>query len=89
MEYSMILLAAVGLTFIITHSKLLINFRAWHSKKGLKFIDDIINCPQCLGLYVGLLFGFLDHWTATPLYAFAVSGICTIFNSIINAANRR
>jgi len=54
------ILAALGLTFIITDSRIFMPLRNWLSLKAkkhkwLKWVDIVINCPQCFGLWAGLL----------------------------------
>lgn len=58
----MILLPAVGCTFIITQSKLFRWLREWVSEKS-EFWGEFVSCPMCMGTWVGLLFGLLyGHW---------------------------
>ena len=87
----MILLATIGLTFILTDSKMFKRFRESISlkakdKKCLKKIDEVINCPQCLGFWVGLFFSF--YVGGLMILPFATSFVCYFFSKIIRYIDR-
>ena len=86
------LLAAVGLTFIVTDSKICKPLREYVSnhasdKKWLRSVDSIINCPQCMGLYAGLLISLVGGG-GYLLLPFASSFLCYFFGKIIQYINR-
>jgi len=53
-ELIKIVFAGVGCTFIITNSKLFKPVREWVTKKSLK-LGGMISCPQCFGVYGGMI----------------------------------
>ena len=66
------LLATLGLTFGITHSKLL----NWPRR-----YIPIMSCPQCVGLWSGLFVYFLDNFIFN--LAFSSSFICFVVYLVI------
>ncbi len=86
----MYLLAAIGLTFIVTDSKICRELRESVSKKikvnkFYKAIDSVINCPQCMGFWAGVVFAIPSGLYVLP---FASSGVCYLFSKIILYLNR-
>lgn len=72
--YLLHLLAIAGLTGIITKSHILLPVRNWVAARS-KMLGKLIRCPQCMGFWVGLSYGFIFvpppfHWLH---YAFAGS----------------
>ena len=52
-------LATIGITAIINLSYI---FKPLRDKlKGVLILDKFINCPQCVGLWVGALLFYLDN----------------------------
>jgi hypothetical protein len=85
-----LILAAVGLTFIITDSKICKKYREWVSGRQSpfwKYVSEIINCPQCCGVWAGLIMALLvgGLYITLPL---ATSFIAYFFNKVILYLNR-
>lgn len=57
------MIEAVGLTFIITSSKLFRPLREYVSAKSI-FFGEMLGCAQCMGVYVGFGMSFItgDNW---------------------------
>jgi hypothetical protein len=51
------IIVIIGLTAIITQSKMVQPFREWITTKSL-FLGKLLNCSMCTGFWVGLLFYF-------------------------------
>ena len=47
------ILTIIGLTLIVTTSKLLKPFREWVAKKSL-FLGELLGCSLCTGFWMGL-----------------------------------
>lgn len=76
------ILAATGLTFLITRSKFFQWLREWASAKSELF-GYLFSCGQCIGFWVGLVIGLLELTVKESFYqGFIVSGIC-YFMSLI------
>jgi hypothetical protein len=88
---TILILAAVGLTFIITDSKICKKYREWVSgKKDIPLwnnVNEVINCPQCCGVWAGLIMALLvgGLYITLPL---ATSFIAYFFNKVILYLNR-
>jgi len=85
----MILLAALGLTFIVTDSMIFMPFRNWFSSKAkkdkrLKWFDNVINCPQCFGFWAGLVLAFLFNGDVIQL-ALTTSFLSFVVNKCLFA----
>jgi len=52
------LLSTIGLTFILTQSKLFKPFREWCKRKN-KLLGYLTSCSQCTGIYSGFIIYFL------------------------------
>ncbi|MCJ7816410.1 MAG: hypothetical protein MUP55_01005 [Candidatus Aenigmarchaeota archaeon] len=86
-DLALLLLASIGLTFIITQSYILMKFRDSITNSTLR---TFISCPQCVGFWVGLILTFSiewwnDNWSLSfgllvlsGLMGLANSGICHI-----------
>lgn len=55
----LLLLASIGLTFIITQSYILMKFRDSITNSTW---NTFINCPQCVGFWVGAVLSFFIEW---------------------------
>ena len=68
------LLGLTGITLIIVRAAIFQGFREWLLIKRPNDIGYLFTCPQCMGVWMGLLGGavYADFLTA-PLYAGAVS----------------
>lgn len=57
------MIEAVGLTFIITSSKLLKPLREYVSSKSI-FFGELLGCAQCTGVWVGFGMSFItqENW---------------------------
>lgn len=76
------LLAAIGLTFIVTDSKILKKLREWVSARKIEFIDEVINCPHCFGVWAGLIIAVVK-WSYFIELPLATSFCCYLFSTII------
>lgn len=82
------LLAAIGLTFIVTDSKMFKKVRERVSaRKNLRLIDEAINCPHCFGFWAGLIIAtaMWGNFIELPL---ATSFCCYFFSKIIRYLDR-
>ena len=74
---------SVGLTVIISLSNLFTPFRNLFNRKGSgwQFIHKLINCPMCLGMYIGaIMFGI----QGTEVYGYlAAAGTTSLVAWII------
>lgn len=70
-----LLLAAIGLTFILKNSFILKEPREWLKGKGV-YLKELLSCSQCLGFWSGLgvyfLAGFMTAGFSLSLCLFSV-----------------
>lgn len=62
-------LAAFGLAFVLGHAKVSLGLRGFvHENLGWigRFLVELIECPACLGFWIGLCYGFLFHPPFVP-----------------------
>ena len=76
LEVTQFLLMCLGLTLILTKSKIFRPFREWTKNKDSLFYD-LINCPLCTGFWVGYFGAF---WTSYSLLSGALmsAAVCGV-----------
>lgn len=91
-ELIIFILSTAGLTHIVTKSKLFIPIR--ESVTGLrqkytnfitKYIDNVLNCPECFGLYSGFIsYMAVFNTVEMSMIAYGFSGVMiSIFSTKI------
>ncbi len=72
----LVLLACYGLTFILMHGKPLNKPRNWIIKKS-KFIEELLKCSFCVGLYSGAIISLIikDLYILLPLSSVVFCGL--------------
>ena len=65
------IVSCVGITIIITQSSLFQKLRAWVYFYS-NFLGELVSCPMCLGVWVGLIMSFYFSCSAVQL-SFATS----------------
>lgn len=79
----LIVLSGSGLTFIVTQSNIFKTIREWVTYRNQGF-GELITCPQCFGLYGGLISYLLVRFNLDILvYGLTVSLVCFILNKKI------
>ena len=86
MHLLLIILALVGLTWILVKSTLFKPIREFISKKNtnkgnifIRFLDSIMNCEGCMGFWAAGVVYVLDYFKIEiALYCFAGS-FCSVF----------
>jgi len=79
----LIVFSGAGLTFIVTQSNVFKTIREWVTYKNQVF-GELISCPQCFGLYGGLISYLLVRFNLDILvYGLIVSLVCFILNKKI------
>ncbi|MDB4301934.1 hypothetical protein N9924_00055 [bacterium] len=74
------ILSGAGVTFIVTRGKIFKSSREWVTAKNL-LLGDVVTCPQCFGLYGGMLSYLLVQYNFDILvYGLIVSFLCFILN---------
>jgi len=68
------ILGSIGLTLIITRSKILTPFRSWITKKSLK-LGEALSCPMCVGLWSGIVCHLLISYNL-DIFIYAFIGSC-------------
>lgn len=75
--------SGAGITFIVTKSNIFKTIREWVTYKN-KGLGELITCPQCFGLYGGLISYLLVRFNLDILvYGLIVSLVCFILNKKI------
>lgn len=65
------IVSCIGITIIITQSSLFEKLRDWVSFYS-NFLGELVSCPMCLGVWVGLIMSF--YFSCDPLtLAFSTS----------------
>lgn len=84
MEQLILILSGYGLTMIITKGNIFKTIRERITNYSLK-IGIFISCPQCVGLYCGVLLSLFYgvEIQMSILYGFAVSGVSYTINKMI------
>tara|TARA_B100000579_G_C22837656_1_gene859715 strand:+ start:2070 stop:2357 length:288 start_codon:yes stop_codon:yes gene_type:complete len=72
------IISCVGITMIITQSSLFERLRDWVFVRS-KTLGELINCPMCLGVWVGLIMSFVFCCNIIHL-SFATSIVSWIIN---------
>lgn len=74
------LLSIVGITLIITRSKIFKPLRELASSTG-DFLGELFSCPMCMGVWVGLGFIFMPENAKSALYYPSIGSLAsyTIF----------
>lgn len=77
-----LLIAAIGLTFILKYAFILNVPRNWLKSKGV-YLKELLSCSQCLGFWCGLLIYFLAGYITE---GFSIS-LClfSVFFGFINS----
>ena len=74
MNTMLILIGLTGITMIGVRGVIFHSYREWLLTKRPHDVGYLVNCPQCLGFWVGLFGGlFYADLLMVPLYAGAVS----------------
>ena len=60
-HFVMALIAATGLTLIVVRGKIFEPQRLWLMSQN-KTLAYAINCPQCMGFWIGLFYGAITYW---------------------------
>lgn len=77
-EITLFIFASIGLTHIIVDGKIFEPLRNFVKKYCPQKFYDLITCPQCLGLYMGFICGWLC-FTQIDLYQIAACGFASSF----------
>ena len=78
------LLATIGLTFIVTQSKLFEPIRAFFGKIHNK-LEYLLRCPMCFGFWAGIIcYELKTHKIDLLLYGFISSFICYLAYLLIH-----
>jgi hypothetical protein len=76
-------LVAFGLCYVVGHAKVSLGVREWlASHRRLRTVVELIECPACLGFWLGLVGGLCwpwllpvgyPQWASAPLLGLATS----------------
>jgi len=82
-DFLLTILAGVGLTFVVTRSKIFKPLREWVTAKSLRF-GELVTCPQCFGVYAGMVSYLLVKFNLDILvYGLIVSVACLFLSKKI------
>jgi len=83
MNAVLILLGLTGITMIAVRGAIFHRLRDWLLSVRPNDVGYVVNCPQCMGFWVGLFGGVIyADWWMLPLYAGAVSLLAALADRI-------
>lgn len=77
--------AAFGLAYIVGHSKISLPVREWIARTKLAWFLELIECPACLGFWIGLVASFFlgTNWFVWALFTSGSNFLLGKFSGLI------